>query len=56
LADDRYHLAFASHEPTTDTRIGVTYHRNSTDERIAMKAVRADNGDWIVNGTKELRP
>lgn len=53
LADDHYHLAFASHEPSIDTRIGVTYHRNSTDEPIATKAVRADNGDWIVDGIKD---
>src|ERR1019366_8600266 len=55
LADDRYHLAFADHEPGTDTRLGVNYHRGSTAERrVATKAVQAENGDWIVNGTKDL--
>ena len=54
LADDRYHLAFADHEPGTDTRIGVNYHRASTIERrITTEAVRGENGDWIVNGTKD---
>jgi alkylation response protein AidB-like acyl-CoA dehydrogenase len=53
LADDRYHLAFADREPGTDTRIGVTYHRGSTEDRITTKAARAENGDWIVNGIKD---
>jgi len=53
LADDRYHLAFADREPGTDTRVGVTYHRGATENRIATKAVRAENGDWIVNGIKD---
>jgi len=56
LADDRYHLAFAGHEPSTDTRIGVDYHCASTDRRITTKAVRAENGDWIVNGIKDCVP
>jgi alkylation response protein AidB-like acyl-CoA dehydrogenase len=53
LADDQYHLAFAGHEPGADTRIGVNYHGASPEERIATKAVRAENGDWIVNGSKD---
>jgi alkylation response protein AidB-like acyl-CoA dehydrogenase len=53
LADDRYHLAFAGHEPSTDTRLGVNYHGAATPMFIATKAVRADNGDWIVNGSKD---
>ena len=53
LADDRYHLALADREPGTDTRVGVTYHRGSTENRITSKAVLAENGDWIVNGTKD---
>ena len=54
LADDRYHLAFADHESGTDTRLGVNYHRASTvDRRITTTAVRAENGDWIVNGKKD---
>ncbi len=53
LVDDQYHLAFAGHEPSTDTRIGVTYHCASTEKRITTKAVRAENGDWSVNGIKD---
>ena len=53
LADDRYHLAFAGHEPSTDTRLGVNYRGAVTQMPIATKAVRAENGDWIVNGSKD---
>lgn len=53
LADDHYHLAFAGREPSTDTRLGVNYHGAATQMPIATKAVRAENGDWIVNGTKD---
>jgi alkylation response protein AidB-like acyl-CoA dehydrogenase len=53
LGDDRYHLAFAGHEPGTDTRLGVNYHRPATTE-VAVKTVAAKSpgGDWIVNGVK----
>ena len=53
LADDRYHLAFAGREPSSDTRLGVNYHGAATQLPLATKAVRADNGDWIVNGSKD---
>lgn len=53
LADDRYHLAFAGREPGTDTRLGVNYHGTATPMSIATKAKRAENGDWIINGTKD---
>jgi len=53
LVDDRYHLAFAGRELGTDTRLGVNYRGAATPMPIATKAVRADNGDWIVNGSKD---
>lgn len=53
LADDRYHLAFAGHEPSNDTRIGLNYHGAATDSRITTKAARAESGDWIINGIKD---
>jgi alkylation response protein AidB-like acyl-CoA dehydrogenase len=53
LSDDRYHIAFAGHEPGTDTSIGVNYHGTVTKGPIATKVVRADNGDWIINGIKD---
>jgi alkylation response protein AidB-like acyl-CoA dehydrogenase len=53
LSDDRYHLAFAGHEPGADTSIGVNYHGASAKARVTTTAVRADNGDWIINGIKD---
>jgi alkylation response protein AidB-like acyl-CoA dehydrogenase len=53
LADDRYHLAFADREPDADTELGVNYHRPAAgDVAIRTTAVRAGNGDWLVNGVK----
>jgi alkylation response protein AidB-like acyl-CoA dehydrogenase len=53
LKDDRYHLAFAGREGETDTRLGVNYHRPApTDAAVRTVAVKAANGEWIVNGVK----
>jgi alkylation response protein AidB-like acyl-CoA dehydrogenase len=53
LAEPRYHLALAEHEPDRDTALGINYHRSQADEaRFATAAVRA--GDtWIINGRKD---
>jgi alkylation response protein AidB-like acyl-CoA dehydrogenase len=51
-SDDRFHLAYASREPETDTRIGVAYHQKRTEGGIATKAARGPNGDWVINGAK----
>ncbi len=49
LADDRYHLAFASHAPDPD--LGWKYHRPVAEEAgCRVRAVRQGNGDWVVNG------
>jgi alkylation response protein AidB-like acyl-CoA dehydrogenase len=54
LGDDRYHLAFAGHEPDTDTRLGVNYHRPATTEAaVKTAAAKSSGGDWIVNGVKD---
>jgi len=53
LADDRYHLAYAGREAGADTRLGVDYHGAVTQASIVTKAVRGDNGEWIVNGSKD---
>ena len=54
LDSDRYHLAFAGHEAGAETRLGVNYHRPASSE-VAVKtaAVKASNGEWIVNGVKD---
>jgi len=54
LADDRFHLAFATHEAGADTRLGVNYHRPAAAAAApATTAVKAGSGEWIVNGVKD---
>jgi alkylation response protein AidB-like acyl-CoA dehydrogenase len=51
--NDRCQLALAHHEPDTDTRIGVNYHRPiAASPASKTTAVRAGN-DFIVNGVKD---
>src|SRR3972149_4164162 len=53
LADDRYHLATAGHEPDTD--LGWNYHRpNVPGASYKTTAVRERNGDWVINGVKNF--
>jgi len=53
VEDPRFHLATAGHEPDTD--LGWRYHE-PTVANTAYKttAVRARNGDWIINGVKNF--
>jgi alkylation response protein AidB-like acyl-CoA dehydrogenase len=54
LADDRFHLAFATHEPDSDIRLGINYHRSGvTDAGTTTTAVKASNGDWVIDGIKD---
>jgi alkylation response protein AidB-like acyl-CoA dehydrogenase len=54
VSDDRFHLAFAGHEAETDTRLGISYHRPAlTDAVVKTTAVKAANGEWIINGAKD---
>src|SRR6266540_3284789 len=52
LAEPRYHLALAEHEPDRDTALGINYHRpQASDARFATAALRS--GDtWIITGRK----
>ena len=53
LADDRYHLATAGHEPDTD--LGWSYHRPVVPgASYKTTAVRDRNGDWVINGVKNF--
>ena len=53
LADGRYHLATAGHEPDTD--LGWNYHQpNVPGASYKTTAVRDGNGDWIINGVKNF--
>jgi alkylation response protein AidB-like acyl-CoA dehydrogenase len=52
VSDDRYHLAYAHHEPDGGALLGIHYHRPAAEPPLKTTAVRAQNGDWIVNGAK----
>jgi alkylation response protein AidB-like acyl-CoA dehydrogenase len=52
LADDRYHLALAEHEPDTDTALGVNYHRPVARDGAAQTTAERNKGDWVINGVK----
>jgi alkylation response protein AidB-like acyl-CoA dehydrogenase len=53
LADDRYHLALAEHEPDRDAALGGNYHRPQTgDAGFKTTAVRSGNA-WVINGVKD---
>ena len=53
LADDRFHLATAGHEPDTD--LGWSYHRPPVPgAHYKTTAVRDSNGDWVINGVKNF--
>ena len=54
LSDNRFYLAFAGHEAETDTKLGANYHRATTiDPLVKTVAVKAANGEWIINGVKD---
>jgi alkylation response protein AidB-like acyl-CoA dehydrogenase len=52
LADDRYHLAFAAHEPDADTALGVNYHRPVEPDPTPKTTAVRSKGDWVINGVK----
>lgn len=53
LSDDRYHLAYANHEPENDGSLGVNYFRkDGSRHRVTTKAVKNGN-DWVINGAKD---
>jgi alkylation response protein AidB-like acyl-CoA dehydrogenase len=53
LNGDRYHLAFAGHEPGTDTRLGVNYHRPAATETVIRTSATKSGGDYVINGVKD---
>jgi butyryl-CoA dehydrogenase len=53
LSDDRFHLAFAGHEPGTDTKLGVNFHRPASSDAVVNTAAVKSGGDFIVNGVKD---
>jgi alkylation response protein AidB-like acyl-CoA dehydrogenase len=53
LDDDSFHLAFAHRETTTDTRLGVNYHRPAAPDTAPKTTAAKAGGEWIVNGVKD---
>lgn len=52
LSDERFHLAFAGHEPDTD--LGWVYHRPDAENAgYRTRAVR-DGAHWVINGAKNF--
>jgi alkylation response protein AidB-like acyl-CoA dehydrogenase len=53
LDDDRFHLAYADHEPSGETALGVNYHRPAAAAGpLKTTAMRGGDG-WVINGTKD---
>ena len=53
LEDDRYHLAYAGHEPDTDTALGINYHRAAGNERRVRTKAERRGASFVVNGVKD---
>ncbi|NNE85581.1 MAG: acyl-CoA/acyl-ACP dehydrogenase [Alphaproteobacteria bacterium] len=53
LEDNGYHLALATREPTTDTALGINYHRPASEApALETVAAAAPGGGWVVDGIK----
>jgi alkylation response protein AidB-like acyl-CoA dehydrogenase len=53
LADDRYHLALAQHEPNRDATLGINYHRPEPGD-APLKTTAARTGEaWVIEGNKQ---
>ncbi|MCC7079898.1 MAG: acyl-CoA dehydrogenase family protein [Burkholderiales bacterium] len=56
-ADDSSQLALASHEPGSDTELGINYHRSvPLAPAVQCAATRTPSGDWLINGAKTFVP
>ena len=53
VEDDRYHLAYADHEPDTDTALGINYHRPAAGARRLRTKAERRGGGWLINGVKD---
>jgi butyryl-CoA dehydrogenase len=52
LEDDDFHLALACREPGDDSALGINYHRDAPEMKLATQAVR-DGDHWVLNGAKD---
>jgi alkylation response protein AidB-like acyl-CoA dehydrogenase len=53
LAEQRYHLALAEHEPDRDTALGINYRRPQASEPSCATAALRSGDIWIINGRKD---
>jgi butyryl-CoA dehydrogenase len=53
LAEDRYHLALAEHEPDHEPALGINYHRPQAGGAPFKTTATRDGNDWIINGVKD---
>src|SRR6202048_2508115 len=51
LADQRYHLAFASDEPGRDVALGIHYHRSDLAHASFGTSDKRSGDSWIVTGS-----
>jgi alkylation response protein AidB-like acyl-CoA dehydrogenase len=51
LEDDDFHLAAVSNEGSA--RLGIHYHRPSSDATVPMISATKAGSDWIINGTAD---
>jgi alkylation response protein AidB-like acyl-CoA dehydrogenase len=52
LADQRYHLAFASDEPGRDVALGIHYHRSDIADASFRTSAKRSGDIWVINGSK----
>jgi alkylation response protein AidB-like acyl-CoA dehydrogenase len=53
LAEQRYHLALAEHEPDRNTALGINYHRPQASAAPFATAALRSGDSWIINGRKD---
>jgi alkylation response protein AidB-like acyl-CoA dehydrogenase len=52
LADDRYHLACAAHEPERDNTLGINYHRPERSTAAPQTTAARSADGFVINGLK----
>jgi len=53
LDDDRFHLAYADHEPKSETALGINYHRPAAAIGPLKTTATRDGDGWVIQGSKD---
>lgn len=53
LEDDRFHLAYADHEPNSETALGIHYHRSNVPPAVVNTTATRVDGNWVIEGIKD---